>query len=142
MAQLAHGWQLEIDRGPDWLFVRPHSLVSQSASRAGDERFSRGASAGDEETPELADEVWALVQQNFARRLVLELNDVGPLDSHLIGELLQLYKRFCGEGWLMRICGLSSANQAMLDECLLGGRLPCYDCRSDAVKAARPSQPR
>jgi len=132
MVQIAHGWELDVDRGPDWLFVRPHSLLP---------RFS-GVGVGDVDMPDLADEIWMLVEQNFARRLVLELDDIGHLDSYLIGQLVRLYKRFCSHGWLMRICGLSRANQSVLDGCRLSGRLPCYDCRSDAVMASRPAQPR
>jgi anti-anti-sigma regulatory factor len=134
MVQIAHGWELDIDRGPDWLFVRPHSLLPRFAAPA--------EGAEDADMPDLADDIWLLVEQNFARRLVLELDDIGPLDSFLVGQLVRLYKRFCSHGRVMRISGLSGANQKVLDECQLSGALPCYDSRGDAVKAARPMQPR
>jgi anti-anti-sigma factor len=92
--------------------------------------------------PNLADEVWALLNQSFTRRLVLEMHEVPFLHSYLIGQLVLLGKRLHAENGLMRICGLSAANQDTLRACHLESRFPLYSSREDAVMASRPIQPR
>lgn len=124
MVQAARGCELEVERGPDWLFVRPH-----------------GASLFGRET-ELADQVWNLLEQCTTHRLVLELDDLGPLVSAMIAQLMLLQKRISGQGGLMRLCGLSAANQRVLATCRLNGYLAQYNNRTEALMGARPVQPR
>jgi len=59
MVQIAEGWELDVDRGPDWLFVRPRNVGPQAT-----------------DTPPLAEQIWSLLQQHFTDRLVLELDQV------------------------------------------------------------------
>jgi len=123
---LARGWDLDIERGPDWLFVRPRRLEG-SASRA---------------LP-LAEQIWALLEQNLTHRLVLELDDIELLNSHLIGQLVWLQKRIHAHDGLLRICGLSDANAALLDKCGLAGPLSHSRDREEAIMGRpRPQQPR
>jgi anti-anti-sigma factor len=123
---LARGWDLDVERGPDWLFVRPH-------------RLSRTA----QDSPAFAEQVWAILEQNFTHRLVLEIGDFDRLDSHLIGELLWLYERIHSHDGMMRICGLSSSNPDLLHQCRLEERFRLYRDREEAVMGqARPAQPR
>jgi anti-anti-sigma factor len=123
---LARGWDLDVERGPDWLFVRPH-------------RWSPTAL----DSPSFAEQVWSILEQNFTHRLVLEIGDFDRLDSHLIGELLWLYERIHGRDGMMRICGLSSSNQDLLHQCRLEERFRLYRDREEAVMGdARPAQPR
>ena len=124
MVQAVRGCDLDIERGPDWLFIRP-----------------RGASLPGHES-ELAEQVWTLLEQCMTHRLVLELDDVGLLVSNLVGQLVLLQKRICGQGGLMRLCGLSPANQRVLSTCRLGGYLPQYHDRTEAVMGERPTKPR
>ena len=58
MVQIAHGWELDVERGPDWLFVRPHGLSHDPLEFV------------EADSPDLADEVWSLVEKYFTRRLV------------------------------------------------------------------------
>lgn len=123
---LARGWDLDVERGPDWLYVRPHCL-SGSASDA----------------PPLADQVWSLLEKSLTHRLVLELDDIDLLTSHLIGQLMWLRKRIHSHDGMMRICGLSSYNTQVLEQCHLAGYLPHFRDREEAVMGqARPIQPR
>ena len=124
MVQDARGCDLQVERGPDWLFVRP-----QGASLRGHE-------------DELADQIWHLLEQCTTHRLVLELDDVGPFVSSLVGQLVLLHQRICDRGGLMRLCGLSVANQRALNACRLSGYFPLYSDRTEAVMASRPLQPR
>jgi anti-anti-sigma factor len=125
MVQIAEGWELDVERGPDWLFVRPHYVSPQAT-----------------DTPPLAEQIWSILEQNFTNRLVLELDQLPFLHSYLIGQLVWLHKRIHTQGGIMRISGLSTPNQEVLRICQLDGRFPQYPNREDAVMGYRPTQPR
>jgi anti-anti-sigma factor len=124
MVQAAPSVLMDVDRGPDWLFVRPH-----------------GSTLNGHES-DLAAQVWQLLQQSMSHRLVLELDDLGLLYSSVIGQLISLQKRIHSEGGIMRLCGLSPANQRVLNTCRLSGHFPQFADRTDAVMGHRPMQPR
>ena len=60
----------------------------------------------------------------------------------MVGQLVLLYKRIADQGGLMRLCGLSKANQRVLAACRLSEFFRQYADRNDAVMASRPLQPR
>jgi anti-anti-sigma factor len=122
MIQIAQGWEMSVDRGPDWLFVRPRSVNNDMASM-----------------PPLAEEIWALLEQNQIRRVVVELDQIPLLHSYLIGQLVWLHKRIASQGGLMRVCGLSTANRDVLRMCRLSDRFPAYLNRGDAVMGYQPT---
>jgi anti-anti-sigma factor len=125
-AQTAAGWEMDVERGPDWIFIR---LLP--ARDSGTEELS------------LANKVWSILEQCFTYRLVLELDRVELLQSCLIAQLVLLSKRVHSHGGLLRLCRLSPENQQVLHICRLEGCLPNYDNRGDAVMdAQRPLQPR
>jgi len=125
LLELAPEWAVEIDRGPDWLFIRL--------------RPPPGPDSG--EVP-LAEMIWQRLEQSFCHRVVLELDDVRWMRSWMIGELVKLHKRLAASGGMMRLCGLSEANQEVLRACRLNDRFPAYRNRTDAVMGHRPMQPR
>ena len=125
MLELAHGWQLDVDRGPDWLFVRLHYVTGADGIPA-----------------DLADLLWTLLRQHFTNRMVLELDDLPILRSELIGQLALLHKRIHADGGLMRICGLSESHRTALRSCRLSDRFPSYQNREDAVMGHQPVLPR
>ena len=122
---IAHGWTMDVDRGPDWLFVRLHGPKDTLP-----------------EDTNLAETLWNLLRQHFTNRLVLELDDVPMLRSHFIGQLVLLQKRIHMDGGLMRLCGLSSNHQEALTACRLRDRFPNYCDREAAVMGHRPGLPR
>ena len=125
-AQIAAGWRMDVDRGPDWMFVRLHPAQNNDI-----DDFS------------LAEQVWSVMEQCFTYRLVLELDQVAVLQSGLIAQLVLLSKRIHTHGGMLRLCGLSPENQQILHLCRLEGCLPNYDTRGDAVMGEyRPLQPR
>src|SRR5437660_668333 len=89
MLPIAPGWNLEVSRGPDWLFVTLHC----------EPEFGW-------DPPPLADTLWSLLEQHFTRRLVLECDELPQLNSMLIGELITLNKRLQAGGGVLRLCGL------------------------------------
>ena len=116
MLDLAPGWEVAVERGPDWLFVR----IS-------------GADDDGSETPPLPVRLWSLLQEHLTHRLVLELDQVDALGSHLIGQLVLLQKWTSEHGGVLRLCGLSPRNRRVLKRCHLDGRFPAYGNRMDAV---------
>jgi anti-anti-sigma factor len=125
MLEVLPGWPIEVDRGPNWLFIRLHA-----------------AGGAGEDADGLAESLWDLLQRQFARRLVLELDELSCLRSAFIGELVRLRKRIYSSGGMMRICGLSDSNQEVLRICRLDDCFPHYRNREDAVMGHCPAQPR
>src|SRR5262245_21181151 len=125
LLELAPEWTTEIDRGPDWLFVRPlpphHGDTGEIA---------------------LAEMIWQELEQSFCHRVVLELDEVTFLRSWMVGELVRLHKRVTANGGMLRLCGLSPTSQAVLRISRLDDRFPAYRNRTDAVMGYRPPQPR
>ena len=113
-------WELDVERGPDWVFVKikpPPQDSEQPVSLAGD--------------------VWKLMQQHLASRLVVEMDDVPRLTSDLLGELVNLHKRVHTAGGIMRLAGVSDKNQQVLRIARLEDRFPHFSDRGDAVYAGR-----
>jgi len=125
MLELDQGWQLEMERGPDWLFVRLDA-ASHAAHPPAD----------------LAESIWRLLRQHFTNRLVLEMDDLPILCSELIGQMVILHKRIYMDGGLMRVCGLSEGHRLALRSCRISDRFPSYRNREDAVMGHRPALPR
>ncbi|HEY2882143.1 MAG TPA: hypothetical protein VGJ15_06905 [Pirellulales bacterium] len=125
-AHATDGWKMDVDRGPDWVFVRLHPSPQIEAGG-----FS------------LAEQVWSILEQSFTYRLVLELDLMPNIQSYFIAQLVLLSKRIHAHDGLLRLCGLSSANMEVIRVCRLDGCLPNYASRGDAVMGAkRPMQPR
>jgi len=125
LLELAPEWTMDIDRGPDWLFVRP-----------------RPPHSGDTKEIALAEMIWQTLDQSFCHRVVLELDDVSYLRSWMIGEIVRLHKRVTSHGGMLRLSGLSHDAETVLRICRLTDRLPAYRNRTDAVMGYRPPQPR
>ncbi|MBI3464012.1 MAG: STAS domain-containing protein [Planctomycetes bacterium] len=126
MVQIAAGWSFDVDRGPDWVFVKLHEDDSTSMPQ-----------------PPLADTLLEVLRRHFAHRLVLELDEITLLRSFVLGQLLMLQKEVQTQGGIMRLCGLSEENQRVLHAMRLDGRLPNYQDRVEAVLGRHwPKQPR
>src|SRR5688572_22452584 len=130
LLELAPEWTMELDRGPDWLFVKlqpPANLRSPQGNTC---------------EIRLAEMIWQKLEQSFCYRVVLELDEVGYLRSWMIGELVRLHKRVASQGGMMRLCGVSREAETVLRICRLGDRFPAYRNRTDAVMGHQPQQPR
>jgi len=125
LLELAPDWSLAIDRGPDWMFIR-----------------LKPPAGGDTGEIPLAEMVWGRMEQSFCCRVVLEFDDVKLLRSWMVGQLVRLHKRVTTQGGMLRVSGLSPANEAVLRICRLDDRIPNYRNRTDAVMGYRPPKPR
>jgi len=121
LLDLASEWATEIDRGPDWLFIR----------------LSPPAEGVMDEAP-LARMIWQKLEQCFCYRVVLELDDVRYLPSWMIGELVRLHKRVSTHGGMLRLSGLSREAEMALRICRLHDCFPAYRNRTEAVMGTRP----
>lgn len=121
MQATASGMSFDVDRGPDWMFVRVNPPETAAV-----------------ETPQLAEAIWGLLEQSFIYRVVLELDRIELLRSYMVGQLIMLAKRVHSHGGVLRICGLSHSNEEVLRCCQLAGQLPNYRDRGDAVMCSRP----
>ncbi|MHC4176447.1 MAG: STAS domain-containing protein [Planctomycetota bacterium] len=125
MLAVAPGWELEVERGPAWLLVKIRSLDGSSTD------------------PPLADGVWEQLERHFTYRVVLELDQVKVLNSHLIGQLVRLYRLIRERDGVMRLCGLSPHNLDVLRICRLQERFLPYRDREEAVMGCScPRHPR
>lgn len=122
--QLAPGWMADVQRGPDWLFVR---LASD---------------ARDAHDAEIAESLWEVLRRHLTHRMVIQLDEVPLLTSGVLGQLVALGERIKQSGGMLRLCGLSPAAREALRASQLDRLLPCYEDRTAAVMGARPLQPR
>ncbi|MCA9188593.1 MAG: hypothetical protein R3E01_04460 [Pirellulaceae bacterium] len=113
---LAEGWTLEVERGPEWLFIRPNTSPGHQFDRV-----------------DLADSIWQLLDEHLVYRVVLELDNLPILNSYMIGQLVRLKRRIATRNGLFRIAGLHEANLDALRVSNLTGHLDHYLNRHEAV---------
>jgi len=127
-----HGWGLEVERGPGWVFV----TLAPPAEEVWPARTESLA-----EVPPLAEDLWSILQQHMVDRLILKMDQIAFLSSHLLGQLVLLHKRIHSTGGIIRLCGLSPANEDVLHIAGLHSRFPHYECLDDAIRGG-PGKPR
>ncbi len=110
------GLELNVDRGPNWLFVK---LRSHEAPQA--------------DVPQFAEKLWSISSRHFIYRLVLELEDLEELPSGMMGQLVILQERLSQCGGALRICGLSPECEESLQSCQLDSALQNHSSREAAV---------
>ncbi|HEX5446161.1 MAG TPA: STAS domain-containing protein [Pirellulales bacterium] len=142
MIGLSQGWSLQVDRGPDWLFVRPSLVAEGDGSNEGGFAVEHCAVEEGVDDASLADSIWSVIEQHFTYRVVVECEQLGRLTSDMIAQLLTLNRRIRGHGGTLRLCGLSDDNQEALRQCRIDGFFPRFSDRSQAVLGNRPWQPR
>lgn len=126
MLDVAQGWELDVERGPNWLFVR-----------------LKGLPECPEDEDLLEGQVWELLEEHLAHRLVIELDGLDRLDDRCVGQLVQLYDRVQAHDGVMRLCGLSPGQRRVLRHYDTEQRLPIYRDREEAVFGVhRAFQPR
>ncbi len=123
MVQLSSGWSVQVERGPDWVFMKLDPDVNRMESNG------------------LADEIWTVLEKHLTYRLILEMEGVRTLASQLIGQLMLLQKRIYAHGGLLRLCGVSHGCQDALMISRLRSYLPLYGNRHEAL-LGRPDKPR
>ncbi len=124
MQAIQAGCDLNVDRGPNWLFVKVGSIGDEADILC------------------LADQLWSLLDRALTYRLVLEMDEIDILRSLLIGQLVLLQKRIHQHGGMLRISGLSADNWQVIERCSMASRFPAYRDRVEAVMGAPRPKPR
>lgn len=125
MLQLADGWQIDVDHGPEWLFFHLRRCTDVLGS-----------------TPNLAETIWTAAAEHAIDRLVVEFDAACLLSSFVVGQLVLLHKRAHLAGGVVRLCGLSDEQYRVIQASQLAERLPNYRDREAAVMGYRPQKPR
>ena len=125
MLDLMPEWTMDVERGPEWLFIRLHGPLD-----------------GEAEGIDLANRIWRTLEQQFTYRLVLELDDLDILRSCLLGQLVMLHKRIHDHDGMLRLSGLSENSLAALQACRLDHSFSRYRTREEAVMSHLPAKPR
>jgi anti-anti-sigma regulatory factor len=112
------GAALEVERGPDWLFVQ----MGDSCD---------GARSG------LTESVWETIREHGASRVVLELDRVERVDETLGEVIATIGARMRDAGGLIRICGLSPTKLSQLRSVAAVTGVPHFDSRGEAVGTRR-----
>ena len=110
------GLELNVDRGPNWLFVKLRAKEDATGN-----------------VPQIADKLWSISTRHFIYRLVLELEDFEKMPSGMMGQLVLLQTRLAQCGGALRICGLSPECEETLQSCHLDSALPNHASREAAV---------
>jgi hypothetical protein len=123
---LAPGWKTELDRGPDWLFVKLYGPDGSQADATG-----------------LAETLGMLLRQEFKRRMVLELDELLDMPQDLVSEVILLHDALESQGGVLRLCGVSTVHQHALEENDSDCRFIPFRDREEAVLGFyRPGKPR
>ncbi|MHB8969694.1 MAG: hypothetical protein ACYC3X_06240 [Pirellulaceae bacterium] len=107
---------LEIERGPNWLFVRV-----------------RRCRPGDMDVLSLAERVTAALDQHFINRVVLEFEESVLPCEQLIEELRLLEEWIDDHHGVLRLCGLPARYTKSFLHSQVTQRFPVYQDREEAV---------
>jgi anti-anti-sigma regulatory factor len=110
------GLELNVDRGPNWLFVKLRTKASPHVA-----------------FPHIAEKLWSIASRHFIYRLVLELEELEELPSGMMGQLVLLQERLAQCGGALRICGLSPECEETLHSFQLSSALLNHATREEAV---------
>ena len=113
---VADGLKMEVERGPNWLFVKLRS---------------HGAPL--DNVPQIADKLWSIASRHFVYRLVLELDELETMPSDLMEQLVVLQERLAQCDGALRICGLSPECEETLHDRQVDTALTNHPSRTEAV---------
>lgn len=116
MQSAAGGYELDVDRGPNWLFVKVQPS-KQPARRSA----------------QIADELWSISTKHFIYRLVLELDELDSLPDDMVGQIVMLQQRLTQHGGSLKLCGLSPECAELIHERRLNDSLPNHPTRTHAL---------
>ena len=111
------GLELNVDRGPNWLFVK----------------LRKKKSARTAAVPHIADKLWSISTRHFIYRLVVELDELEELPAGWMGELVELQQRLTECGGALRICGMSPECEETASGRQEDGTLTNHATRAEAV---------
>jgi anti-anti-sigma factor len=112
--------ELGVERGPGWLYIKLGNTATDPF-----------------ESDRLDERIWTVLEKHLIYRVVLEMDDVEVLGSQLLSQLLRLARKIHRHGGVVRLSGLSSYNQKVLQACSLADRFPVCRNRVEAVMGCK-----
>lgn len=125
MLEIAPGWNVEMDRGPNWLIVRFHAPAENGAADV-----------------DLRQQLWALMQRHLTNRLVVELDALPRIDEGMIHQLAQLQEQIEDAHGQLRVCGVTGDSEHALRNAGTRRPISVFRDRGEAVMGFRPAHPR
>lgn len=123
--EVACDWQLGVERGPNWLFVKVLGGVVEVSG-----------------LPPLASRLRSLLEQNLTNRMVLELGQAVIPCGYLVRQLKRLDRWIGDRHGVLRLCGLGPRYADRLRRRGLSDRFVFYRDRREAVfGVSRPCNP-
>ncbi len=113
-------WQLCVERGPNWLFVKV-----------------KGGGVKVSDMPPLSGRLRSLLEQNLTNRIVLELDRILIPCGYMVRQLEQLDHWIRDRNGVLRLCGLRARYAKALRRHGLGVHLAFYRDRKEAVFGIR-----
>ncbi len=107
--------RLEIDRGPNWLFVKFHPGRSKA------------------ELAKMGDELWTVAENHFVYRMVVEMEEIDTLTDDLVRQLAKLREQLEEQEGALRVCGLQKSCAAKLENFHLDHTLQSHASRESAI---------
>lgn len=98
--QASHTLRCDIERGPNWLFVRLHPLQADIDCAM--------------HAREWAEELLAICERHFTYRLVVEMDEVESLSEEMQQELATLSSQLHHHQGALRLCNMNEACQQRL----------------------------
>ena len=115
----------------EWFTIEPHGEVTVV-------RFTTDCSRNleDETIKEITDRLFSLQAAEGRRRLVLNLANVGRLDSLMLGKLVSLHKRALASGGVVVLCHLNPQLYEVFQTLQLTNFLRIYGTEQEALAHA------
>ncbi len=124
MQKLSGGWRVEIEHAREWLCMRLF------------EPFL------DTPVGQLAEQMRCLLDREYSRNLVLEMDQVFHLSGRLLRQIQLLEEHLSCQGGELRLSGLSDDCYASVQKVKLEARFPRFHTRQQALTSHAPRNPR
>ncbi|MEE2686183.1 MAG: STAS domain-containing protein [Planctomycetota bacterium] len=124
MQELPGGWRVEIDHAREWLCMQLFEPFLQTPVQ------------------QLAEQIRRLLDREFARNLVLEMDHVIHLNGRLMRQLQLLDEHLSYQGGELRLSGLSDECYEAVERTKMEARFPRFHTRQQALTGHNPGHPR
>ena len=124
MQELPGGWRVEIDHTREWLCKQLFEPFLNTPVQ------------------QLAEQIRRLLDREFSRNLVLEMDHVFHLSGRLLRQIQLLDRHLNYQGGELRLSGLSDECYAAVQQVNLHARFPRYRSRQQALNGHHPEKPR
>jgi anti-anti-sigma regulatory factor len=124
MQELHGGWRVEIDHTREWLCMQLFEPFLNTPVQ------------------QLAEQIRRLLDREFSRNLVLEMDHVFHLSGRLMRQIQLLEEHLSCQGGELRLSGLSDECYEAVERTKMEARFPRFHTRQQALSGHNPRHPR